>query len=217
VTRQALIAAAVCLALAGCSSSPGGSSATTTASVEPTLSVVQTLPVGSARARALAEAAQAQVGRTVSYDPGYERLAYPGGDVPIDRGVCTDVVIRAFRALGVDLQVAVHQDMAANFDKYPDLWGLSAPDTNIDHRRVPNLQTYFTRQGYSVPVTERAADYLPGDIVTGDVSGRAHIAVISTVPAPDGSHYCIVHNIGTGAQIEDKLLAFSLTGHYRPF
>jgi uncharacterized protein len=211
VARQALIVAALCVVLAGCSGVREASPAVTRPSV------VQTLPVGSARATAFARAAQAQVGKTVSYDPAYVKLAYPSGDVPIEGGVCTDVVIRAFRALGVDLQVAVHKDMVANFDEYPDIWGLSVPDPNIDHRRVRNLQTYFTRRGYSMPVTERAADYLPGDIVTGDVSGRAHIAIISTVPAPDGSHYCLVHNIGAGTRIEDKLITFSLTGHYRPF
>lgn len=170
----------------------------------------------SPEARRLAGAAEGQVGKTVSYDAAYVKLDYPGGDVPIDRGVCTDVVVRAFRDIGTDLQVDVHEDMAAHFKDYPHNWGLTKPDSNIDHRRVPNLQTYFSRRGKDVPVTDDPQDYWPGDLVTWKVLGRPHIGIVSTVPGGDGSRYCIVHNIGAGTQIEDRLFGFEITGHYRP-
>ena len=161
-------------------------------------------------------AAHAQVGQTLSYDPAYRRIAYPGGDVPLSTGVCTDVVIRSFRAVGLDLQVLVHQDMKANFASYPRNWGLRRPDTNIDHRRVPNLQTFLKRKGKSVAVTRRAADYLPGDIVTWRLSsGVPHIGIVSN--RRKGDRHLVVHNIGAGAQVEDVLFAFEVTGHYRWF
>lgn len=223
--RQALIAAALCVLLAGCSgakaapSAPSqarGSTAGTDSAALPASPRRVALPAGSSRARRLAIAAEAQVGKTVNYDPAYVDLAYPGGDVPIDRGVCSDVVVRAFRAMHVDLQVKVHEDMAANFDAYPKKWGLRAPDSNIDHRRVPNLRTYFKRRGWSASITQRALDYRPGDIVTWDLSGLSHIGIVSTMPAPDGSRYCVVHNVGAGTRIEDVLFANPITGHYRP-
>lgn len=152
---------------------------------------------------------------TVRYDPAYVSLKYPGGDVPADTGVCTDVVIRSYRKLGLDLQKLVHEDMKAHFSAYPKNWGLSRTDPNIDHRRVPNLQTFFKRRGSSLPVTQVADDYEPGDLITCTVAGRLpHIAVV--VPAPDGgSRPWIVHNIGQGPQCEDRLFEFPLTGHYR--
>jgi hypothetical protein len=170
----------------------------------------------SEAAKRLAAAAESQVGLTRSYDPAYIKLDYPGGDVPKDRGVCTDVVVRAFRELGVDLQVEVHEDMSAHFEEYPRTWGLKRPDSNIDHRRVPNLQTYFKRKGDRVRHTSNPEDYWPGDIVTWDVAGRPHIGIVSTVPSPSGERYCIVHNIGAGTRIEDRLFDFEITGHYRP-
>ena len=158
--------------------------------------------------------AKAQVGKTLYYDSGYRRIAYPGGDVPIERGVCTDVVIRAFRRAGLDLQVLVHEDMKRSFGAYPKNWGLRRPDTNIDHRRVPNLATYFRRKGRAVPVTRRGADYKPGDIVTWRLSsGVPHIGIVSDVRS--GDRYLMVHNIGSGAQIEDVLFAYEVTGHFR--
>lgn len=164
----------------------------------------------------LPQLARRQIGVTVSYDPSYVTLAYPGGDVPQDRGVCTDVVIRAMRLKGLDLQVAVHEDMKAHFSAYPDNWGLKRPDKNIDHRRVPNLQTYFRRRGWQVPVTENPEDYQPGDIVTCLVGGSLpHIMIVSDRKAPDGTPL-IIHNIGAGTQEEDCLFSFPLTGHYRP-
>ena len=163
----------------------------------------------------LPELARKQIGVTVTYDPDYSVLPYPGGDVPIERGVCTDVVIRALRELGLDLQKAVHEDMRAHFSAYPKLWGLKRPDRNIDHRRVPNLQTFFRRRGWSLPVTENAADYLPGDIVTCRIdTALHHIMIISERKAPDGSPL-IIHNIGAGTQEEEGLFIFPLTGHYR--
>jgi uncharacterized protein YijF (DUF1287 family) len=173
-------------------------------------------PVESVRARALADAALDQVGKTTLYDPAYVKLAYPGGDVPLERGVCTDVVARAFRTLGIDLQRELHQDMTRHFSKYPRLWGLARPDRNIDHRRVHNLRTWMSRRGYSVPVTARAEDYWPGDVVTVDVAGLAHIVVVGTAWNADRSRRLVVHNIGAGAQVEDRLFEFPITGHYRP-
>lgn len=169
------------------------------------------------RARQVAEAAMAQVGETVRYDPAYVEIPYPGGDVPRDRGVCTDVVVRAFREVGVDLQVAVHEDMRSDFSAYPRRWGLTHPDPNIDHRRVPNLQTFFTRKGKSLRVTDRGSDYQPGDVVTWKVNGRPHTGVVSTRRAPDGTRFCIAHNIGSGTRVEDALFRFRITGHYRYF
>ena len=162
------------------------------------------------------EGAKKQVGVTRGYDPAYRRIAYPNGDVPRETGVCTDVIIRAYRHVGVDLQVLVHQDMKANFSKYPKNWGLRRPDTNIDHRRVPNLATFFTRRGAKLAVSRRGADYAPGDIVTWRLSsGVPHIGLVSDVRVPNTDRYLVVHNIGAGAQIEDVLFEYALTGHYR--
>ena len=153
------------------------------------------------------------------YDGSYVRLAYPGGDVPVERGVCSDVVIRAMRAAGVDLQQAVHEDMRRNFAAYPALWGLRRPDRNIDHRRVPNLETWLRRAGHALPATGRASDYLPGDLVSWRLpGGLPHIGVVSDRRARDGSgRPLVVHNIGAGAQVEDVLLAWPPVGHFRPF
>lgn len=169
---------------------------------------------GIADAPKLIAGAKRQVGVTLSYNGSYRRIAYPNGDVPLTTGVCTDVVIRAFRHAGLDLQVLVHEDMKRNFDKYPKTWGLRRPDTNIDHRRVPNLARFFTRRGKSVPVTRRGADYKPGDIVTWRLSsGVPHIGLVSDVRR--GDRYLMVHNIGAGAQMEDVLFEYEVTGHYR--
>lgn len=163
----------------------------------------------------LAHAALDRTAQSVRYEPAYVKLTYPGGDVPADTGVCTDEVIRAYRALGHDLQKLVHEDMKAHFSAYPKNWGLSKPDTNIDHRRVPNLQTFFKRRSASLPVTIDPKDYKPGDLITCTVPPHLpHIALV--VPAPDGSERpWIVHNIGRGPKLEDRLFEFPLTGHYR--
>jgi uncharacterized protein YijF (DUF1287 family) len=170
-----------------------------------------------AEAKKLIAAAKAQVGVTVTYDPAYVALKYPGGDVPEDRGVCTDVVIRAFRKLGMDLQRLVHDDMSAAFSKYPQRWGLKKPDKNIDHRRVPNLMKFFERAGKKLAVTKNAANYQPGDLVTCIVPPNLpHIMIVSDVPSPtDAARMQILHNIGAGARLEDRLFEFEITGHYR--
>lgn len=155
----------------------------------------------------------------VRYDPAYVRIAYPGGDVPADTGVCTDEVIRAYRAVGVDLQKEVHEDMERNFAAYPRNWrGVSAhPDSNIDHRRVPNLMVFFSRKGVSLPVTSRADDYAPGDLVTWNLGGNVpHIGIAVDQKAMSG-RYMIVHNIGQGPQMEDVLFDWKIMGHYRYF
>lgn len=165
----------------------------------------------------LIAAARAQVGVTVLYDPSYQSLGFPGGDVAPDRGVCTDVVIRALRSgWGIDLQLAVHHDMQAHFAAYPALWGLSRTDRNIDHRRVPNLQTLFTRAGAAQAISAQAEDYLPGDVVTWLLPGDlAHIGIVSDQRSSDGLRPLVLHNIGAGAQEEDRLFDFPITGHYR--
>jgi uncharacterized protein len=166
-------------------------------------------------AQKLAAAALDRTQHTVRYDPAYVQLSYPGGDVPADTGVCTDEVIRSYRALGHDLQKRVHEDMKAHFSAYPKNWGLSSTDKNIDHRRVPNLQTFFKRQGAALPVTQVATDYLPGDLVTCIVAGKLpHIMLVVPSPSGQGQPW-VVHNIGQGPQLEDRLFEFPLTGHYR--
>ncbi|WP_333818255.1 DUF1287 domain-containing protein [Tabrizicola sp.] len=164
----------------------------------------------------LTAAARDQVGVTVTYDPAYAKLGFPGGDVPRDRGVCTDVVIRALRdGWDIDLQLAVNRDMKADFAAYPALWGLKKTDRNIDHRRVPNLATLFARVGAGVPLEEGPAPFLPGDIVTWKLPGNLdHIGIVSDRLAADGTPL-ILHNIGRGAQEEDILFAYPMTGHYR--
>jgi uncharacterized protein YijF (DUF1287 family) len=164
----------------------------------------------------LVEAAWQQTQQRVVYDGAYQRIAYPMGDVAPDRGVCTDVIIRAYRALGVDLQQLVHEDMKANFSLYPKHWGLTRPDSNIDHRRVPNLQTYFKRHGQSLGVP-RAADALQaGDMVTWMLPGNLpHIGLVSARRSADGERPLIIHNIGAGPQEEDALNVAPITGHYR--
>lgn len=167
----------------------------------------------------LIAAGEAQTAYTKTYDGAYVRIPYPNGDVSKETGVCTDVVIRAYRKLGVDLQRLVHEDMKKNFSLYSKQWGLKKPDTNIDHRRVPNLQTFFTRHGKSLPVTESGADYKPGDIVTWDLSypkrPLPHIGIVTDKKSADGKRYLIVHNIGRGAEVEDTLFEYHITGHYR--
>jgi uncharacterized protein YijF (DUF1287 family) len=165
---------------------------------------------------AIVKAARSQIGVTTSYDPAYVSLSYPGGDVPKDRGVCTDVIIRALRtAHQKDLQRLVHEDMRANFSAYPKRWGLTRPDRNIDHRRVPNLQTYFKRSGYSLPLQKDPSRFLPGDFVTCTVPPHLpHIVIVSDKKSPNGTPL-IIHNIGQGTREEDALFKFPHTGHYR--
>lgn len=167
----------------------------------------------------IAAAAVEQTTRPGVYDPAYVRIPYPMGDVPADRGVCTDVVIRALRAVDIDLQERVHKDMKANFNAYPKHWGLTRPDRNIDHRRVPNLEAYFRRTGWRLPASANAADYQPGDIVTwnlnGDKGWLPHIGVVTDRRARSGRPL-IAHNIGAGPKLEDVLFDWKITGRFRP-
>jgi uncharacterized protein len=159
-----------------------------------------------------------QTTQTTSYDPSYVKLGYPNGDVPIETGVCADVVVRAFRKGGIDLQKELHEDMTKNFAKYPGKWGARRPDPNIDHRRVPNLMTWFDRQGKTRPITKDAIDYLPGDVISWDMTpGLPHIGMVSKIKVEGTDRYAVVHNIGGGARIEDVLFAWKITGHYRYF
>jgi uncharacterized protein len=159
--------------------------------------------------------AREQIGITVHYDPAYRRLSFPGGDVAPDRGVCTDVLIRAYRRLNVDLQELVNRDMKGAWSVYPKLWGLSRPDTNIDHRRVPNLATFFTRHGSKLPASADPSAYKAGDIVTWLLSaGVPHIGIVSDMRSPSGVPL-VIHNIGRGTLEEDMLFRYRITGHYR--
>jgi uncharacterized protein YijF (DUF1287 family) len=181
------------------------------------------LLAGARHARAddleIVKAARSQVGITVIYDGGYRALAYPGGDVPAERGVCTDVIVRALReARSLDLQKAMHEDIVAHRAEYPHRrrWGNAAPDSNIDHRRVPNQMTWFERQGWARAIGAAPADYLPGDIVTWNLGGGIlHVGIVSDRKAPAGTPL-VIHNIGAGAREEDMLFRFKIIGHYRP-
>ena len=178
-------------------------------------------PSAGQRRKFLSDLSSAAIERThhiVRYDPAYVRLPYPGGDVPADTGVCTDEVIRAYRAVGIDLQKEVHEDMAANFSAYPARWHRQGPDSNIDHRRVPNLMVFFSRKGESLPITDRAQDYAPGDLITWDLGrGLTHIGMVVDQKAFFSRRYMIVHNIGAGPKMEDVLFDWKITGHYRYF
>ena len=189
---------------------PGAAAAT--ANERPAVKFVYESPV----LERLVAAANERAAHEVEYDPSYFKLDYPGGDVPEGKGVCTDEVIRSYRALGIDLQREVHEDMVANFSRYPTRFNLKTTDTNIDHRRVPNLRVFFERRGKSLPVTDEATDYLPGDIVTWDLNAsQTHIGIMVDVPSATPGRYMILHNIGRGPKIEDVLFAWKITGHYR--
>lgn len=167
--------------------------------------------------RRLVAAAIDRTHHPVRYDPSYVRIPYPGGDVPADTGVCTDEIIRSYRVVGVDLQREVHEDMTKNFSAYPGRWRwrLGRPDSNIDHRRVPNLRVFFERKGEKLPITNLAEDYKPGDLVTWDLGGGVpHIGIVVDRRATRG-HDMIAHNIGQGPRIEDVLFKWKITGHYR--
>lgn len=151
----------------------------------------------------------------VVYDPGYYVLDYPMGDIPANRGVCTDVLIRTYRSVGIDLQEKVHIDMKLSFDTYPDIWGLNYPDKNIDHRRVPNLMVFFEKFGESLNISNIASDYKPGDIVCWNLGGGiTHIGIVSDIESSDGLRFNIIHNIGEGQVVEDCLFKYKIIGHY---
>ncbi len=167
-------------------------------------------------AQKLSNAALSLTKDKVTYDPAYFIIKYSNGDIPADKGVCTDVVIRAYRKLGIDLQKEVHEDMAKNFSKYPKIWGLKSPDTNIDHRRVPNLRVFFAKFGKSKSIETKPELYIPGDIVTWILPGNlTHIGMVVSRKSADGKRYLIVHNIGKGQILEDCLFKYQITGHYQ--
>ena len=166
----------------------------------------------------LVQAALERTTKDITYDGGYRVIDYPNGDVPSNIGVCTDVVIRSYRSLGIDLQVLVHEDMSRNFSAYPSkrIWGMSRTDTNIDHRRVPNLAKFFERNGQKLQVSSKASDYKAGDIVTWSLAGNLpHIGIVSDKISPNSGNPLIVHNIGSGPKLEDMLFSAKITGHYR--
>jgi uncharacterized protein len=203
-----------------CSCSRGQTSSGTHSSKPvPEHPIYKSLPENaSPQLKKFIDAAVAQAGVTTGYDPSYVRLDYPGGDVPKETGVCTDVVVRAFRGVGLDLQKEIHEDMSQAFDAYPKRWGLARADSNIDHRRVPNLMTYLARKGKSVSITDNPNDYRPGDIVTWDLGGGVdHVGIVTDMSFTPGGECLIVHNIGAGARVEDVLFDWKITGHYRYF
>jgi len=166
----------------------------------------------------LVEAALYRTTKDITYDGGYRVIDYPNGDVPSNIGVCTDVVIRSYRSLGIDLQVLVHEDMSRNFSAYPSkrIWGMNRTDTNIDHRRVPNLAVFFERNGQKLQVSSKASDYIAGDLVTWSLAGNLpHIGIVSDKISPNSGNPLIVHNIGSGPKLEDMLFSAKITGHYR--
>lgn len=169
----------------------------------------------------LVEQAILQTKTEVTYVPEYVKIKYPNGDVPSNTGVCTDLIIRSYRGLNIDLQKEVHEDMVKNFKNYPKLWKLKAPDTNIDHRRVPNLMTFFKNKKADLKITTSGDDYKPGDIVTWNlqnkntVSGITHIGIVIDKKSGDGKRYLVAHNIGSGNQIEDMLFSYKIIGHFR--
>lgn len=164
--------------------------------------------------QSIVNGAMQQLGKTIYYDPSYVAMDYPDGDVPLDRGVCSDVIVRAFRHDHIDLQKLIHRDMKANFNHYPNYWGLKKTDTNIDHRRVPNLEIWFQRHGKSIPITNNVKDYLPGDVVSWRLdNGLPHIGIVGSKIT--NGHPLIIHNIGQGARLEDVLFNWRIVGHYR--
>ena len=209
---------AVCLVLI-CVSCRSRSNHGSSKGAVPVHPVLKPLPQNSSpQLKQVIEGAIAQAGVTTGYDRSYVSISYPGGDVPIKTGVCSDVLVRAFRSAGIDLQQEVHEDMTSAWDQYPKRWGLSRPDSNIDHRRVPNLMKYFERKGKAIPITDEPDDYLPGDIVAWDLGGGIyHIGMVTNMLSETQRRCLIVHNIGAGTRIEDVLLNWTIKGHYRYF
>ncbi len=212
-SRSILLVVVAWTAVTGC----GGGVSGDTVTVPEEIATIREVP--SSDVRELVESAMAQTRTTRDYTQDYFVIPYPNGDVPIETGACTDVIIRSFRGAGVDLQRAVHEDMAANFAAYPKKWGLTKTDTNIDHRRVPNLQTFFTRRGKALRVSADAADYIPGDVVSWDLNGKGmtHIGVVSNRWNESTKRFLIIHNIGAGTVAEDRIFDWKITGHFRYF
>jgi uncharacterized protein YijF (DUF1287 family) len=166
----------------------------------------------------LSNAALSIIDSSIEYDPSYFSIEYPNGDIPKNKGVCTDVIIRSYRILGIDLQKEIHEDMIANFSAYPNLqkWGMTKTDTNIDHRRVPNLEVFFERNGQELPITQNPKDYKTGEIVTWIINDKLpHVGIITSKKSTDGKRNLIVHNVGNGQVLEDCLFKYKIAGHYR--
>lgn len=212
---KSLVALLALLALNGCQTSNRERQTTNASS---NASPPQLSEYASPRLKQFLLSALEQTQVTTGYDPSYVVLEYPGGDVPIQTGVCSDVLVRAFREAGVDLQKEVHEDMTLAWPAYPRKWGTSRPDRNIDHRRVLNLMTYFERKGYAIGATANRQDYLPGDVVAWDLGGGVeHIGIVSHVATGPEQHLQIIHNIGAGTKAEDVLFNWKIIGHYRFF
>jgi uncharacterized protein len=212
--RMQMINTLIATFLAFTSACNNGQSAVTHAN-EAVEAIQDSIPGHPSFGKQLSEAAISLTYDAVQYDPTYFSIPYPNGDVPSNKGVCTDVVIRAYRKLGIDLQRKVHEDMLSNFGLYPKKWGLKRTDTNIDHRRVPNLMKFFSRHGTLKPITNHGQDYLPGDIVTWVLDGGlTHIGIVVNRKSDDGKRYLLVHNIGRGQELSDCLFEYSITGHY---
>lgn len=194
-----------------------GATATEIARASSPLPSPKPTPKVTRHAARLIAAAEAQVGATVLYDGSYVPLNYPMGDIPRHTGVCTDVVIRAYRdAFGIDLQKLIHEDMKRAFNAYPKIWGLKRPDTNIDHRRVPNMERFFARRKARLAISMNGADYRPGDLVTQRLPRNLpHIGIVSHYPSRDGRRPLLIHNVGNGTRIEDRLFDAKIVGHFR--
>lgn len=202
---------------AGCSANGGKVSADQPKSRPPARENWTRRPLSNnSQIKSLVDSAFEQSTQTVEYDSSYTKLAYPNGDVPMSRGVCADVIVRAFRSAGVDLQKEVHEDMTRHFASYPSRWAARRPDSNIDHRRVPNLMKLFDRRNWSVAITRNRADYYPGDVVAWELDNKLlHIGLVTDAVSGDSSNYLVAHNIGYGTKIEDVLMSWKIIGHYR--
>jgi uncharacterized protein YijF (DUF1287 family) len=217
IQRQTVLMIGLVLIFAsGCQRQYGARSSALDAPEPP---IVRPLPANaSTQLKQLLEGAIEQTKLTTGYDPTYVGIEYPGGDVSVETGVCSDVVVRAFRKASIDLQKELHEDMARAWSEYPKRWGAGRPDSNIDHRRVLNLMTYFDRKGKSLLITTNRDDYLPGDVVAWKLSdGVEHIGILTNLLSETEQHCLIVHNIGAGARLADVLLSWEIIGHYRYF
>ena len=217
--QRSLVLFAICLlTLTACSCQRQYATGRSAAAVPPS-SVTLPLPAKSSpQLKQFIDGAVEQSKVTTGYDPSYVKLDYPNGDVANDTGVCSDVVVRAFRKAGIDLQKELHEDMKLAWGEYPRKWGARGTDTNIDHRRVLNLTTYFDRRNKSVPISSNRTDYLPGDVVAWELSdGVEHIGILTNLWSEPDKHCLVVHNIGAGARVEDVLFAWKILGHYRYF
>lgn len=206
------------LTVAACSCQRQYATGSPTAAIPPSSVTLPLPPASSPQLKQFIDGAVEQSKVTTGYDPSYVKIDYPNGDLPSDTGVCSDVVVRAFRKAGIDLQKEVHEDMKLAWAEYPRKWGARGTDTNIDHRRVLNLTTYFDRQNKTLPISNNRTDYLPGDVVAWELSdGVEHIGILTNFWSEPDKHCLVVHNIGAGARVEDVLFAWKIIGHYRYF